>query len=438
MKSNNGYKAWLLEVKAKIRSTQIKASLAVNSALIEFYWDLGSMIYEKQTAWGSKFIEQLSLDLQKEFPSMEGFSRSNLFNVSRFYRFYSECQIVQQPVGLLPENTDKPSSKVKNDKKKLVQQAVGQLQKRQAEKQYGKGKALKNTSQKLLNKSAKRISESKNTEIVQQAVGQLPVAAVTQIPWGHNILIITKSQNVEEARFYIQKTIENGWSRTSLDIQIDAKLYKRQGKAVSNFQSTLPRFSSDLAHQLLKDPYQFDFLSLTQDYKERELESALVENITKFLLELGNGFSYVGRQVPVEFGGKGFILDLLFYHLKLRAYVIIELKTTEFIPEYAGKLSYYLSVANEIMKHPSDNPTIGMLICRNKNNIEADYALKGISQPIGISEYELTKLFPEEFKSSLPTVKEIEKELKMRNNDKTATTDKSKKSKKPIPNKKKK
>jgi predicted nuclease of restriction endonuclease-like (RecB) superfamily len=393
MKSNKAYKAWLTEVKTKIRSTQIKASLAINSTLIEFYWDLGAMICEKQTAWGSKFIEQLSKDLGAEFPSMEGFSRSNLFNTSRFYRFYSEGQIVQQAVGLLQKKESKNISKAPSTQRKTTkEQAL---------------LSVKNAEKRII--SAKK----KDVQIVQQAVGQLPFQTVTQIPWGHNILIITKTQSIDEALFYIGKTLENNWSRNNLELQIEAKLYKRQGKAVNNFKSTLPKISSDLAHQLLKDPYQFDFLALTEDYKEKELENALVENITKFLLELGNGFSYVGKQVPIEFGGKEFIIDLLFYHLKLRAYVIIELKTNEFIPEYAGKLSFYLSVANDILRHPSDNPTIGILICGNKNQIVADYALKGITQPIGISEYQLTKLFPKEFKSILPTVEEIEKELKM-------------------------
>jgi hypothetical protein len=162
---------------------------------------------------------------------------------------------------------------------------------------------------------------------------------------------------------------------------------------------------------MIKDPYQFDFLALTDNYKERELENALVNNITNFLLELGSGFAYIGRQVPLMIGDQEYFIDLLFYHLKLRAYVVVELKTTDFIPEYAGKLSFYLSAANDLLKHSTDNPTIGLMICKNKNNIIAEYALKDINQPIGVSEYQLSKLFPEEFKSSLPTIEEIEKEL---------------------------
>jgi len=204
---------------------------------------------------------------------------------------------------------------------------------------------------------------------------------VAQIPWGHNILIFSKSKDLSEARFYIQETIANGWSREILGSQLKSDLYARQGKAIHNFKNTLPEVTSDLAHQLIKDPYNFDFLTLTEHYKERELENALVENITKFLLELGSGFAYIGKQVPMQIGDQEYFIDLLFYHLKRRAYVVIELKATEFIPEYAGKLSFYLSATNDILRHPTDNPTIGLMVCKNKNNIIAEYALKDINQP---------------------------------------------------------
>jgi hypothetical protein len=346
---DKAYKDWLVDLKSKIRSAQLKAAVAVNSELIVLYWDLGKMIAEKENVWGSKLIAQISKDLKAEFPNMEGFSVSNLKYCKRFYLFY-QSQIGQQPVDQLQINT-------------------------QFENPFGQH-------------------------------------LVAQIPWGHNILIFSKSKDVNEALFYVQKTIESGWSRNILGFYIDGKLYERQGKAINNFTNTLPETTSDLAQQLLKDPYQFDFLSLTETYKERELENALVENITKFLLELGNGFAYVGKQVPMQVGDKEFFIDLLFYHLKLRSYVVIELKAGDFIPEYAGKLSFYLSAANDLLRHPTDNPTIGLMICKNKNSIIAEYALKNINQPIGVSEYQLTKLFPEEFKSSLPTIEEIENELK--------------------------
>jgi len=343
------YAIWFSDLKKKVRAAQLKAAVAVNSQLILLYWDLGKMIAEKENTWGSKLIPNLSKDLKAEFPNMEGFSVSNLKYCKRFYLFYHN---------------------------QIGQQAVDQL----------------------------KMPYQTENEIGQQLV--------VQIPWGHNILIFSKSKVIKEALFYIQKTIENGWSRNILGLQIEHNLFERQGKAIHNFTNTLPEITSDLAHQLMKDPYQFDFLSLTENYKERELENALVENISKFLLELGSGFAYVGKQVLLKVGDQDYFIDLLFYHLKLRAYVLIELKATDFIPEYAGKLSFYLSAANDLLKHPSDNPTIGLLICKNKNNVIAEYALKNINQPIGVSEYELTKLFPKEFKSSLPTVEEIENELK--------------------------
>lgn len=336
---DNEYKKWIIELKSKIRSVQIKAALTINSTLIEFYWDIGKMITEKQTVWGSQFLDKLSHDLKHEFPDMEGLSVRNLKYARQFYQFY-------------------------------------------------------------------------NTTDTQRPIKEFGQQIVAQIPWGHNILIFSKSREINEAHFYIQQTLENGWSRDILGLQIKSNLYARQGKAIHNFHQTLPDPMSDLAGQILKDPYNFDFLSMTQNYKERELENALVDNVTKFLLELGSGFAYVGKQVPIEVGGQEFFIDLLFYHLKLRAYVVIELKVTDFTPEHAGKLSFYLSVANDMLKHPSDNPTIGLLICKNKNDIVAEYALKDIKQPIGVTEYQLTKLFPEEFKSSLPTIEEIENELK--------------------------
>ncbi len=235
---------------------------------------------------------------------------------------------------------------------------------------------------------------------------------VAQISWGHNLKIVSKCKNIDETLFYINKTIEFGWSRDMLDTHIKLNEYKRVGSSTTNFALTLPSIQSDLTQQTLKDPYNFDFLTLTENYKERELEDALTENITRFLLELGSAFAYVGRQEPLTVGDKEFFIDLLFYYLKLRRYVVIDLlKAVDLIPEFAGKLSFYLSAVNDILTHPTDNPTIGLMICKSKNSFVAEYALKGINQPIGVSEYELTKHFPKDFKGSLPTIEEIEAEL---------------------------
>jgi predicted nuclease of restriction endonuclease-like (RecB) superfamily len=344
--TNQEYKNWLIELKLKIQQSQIKAALAVNSQLIQLYWDLGKQIVEKQETakWGSGFIDQLSKDLKSEFPDMNGFSRSNLFAIKNFYLFYSQ-----------------------------------------------------------------------GVTIVQQVVGQLEQTALPQpcllIPWGHQGVILQKIKDYNEALFYIQKTIENNWSRVILLHQIESNLYERQGKAIHNFQNTLPEPQSDLAIQLLKDPYKFDFLQLTEQYNEHDLEKALTQHITQFLLELGAGFSFVGRQYPIYLGEREYFIDMLFYHLKLRCYVVIELKVVEFQPEFAGKLNFYLNLVDDQLKYETDQPTIGIIICKTKDSLEAEYAIRGIDKPIGITEYELQKILPEKLKGSLPSIEEIETEL---------------------------
>jgi len=336
------YKEWLEEVKRKVRHSQLRSVIAANVVLIEFYWDLGRMIVEKQaqSKWGDKIIEQLSSDLKSEFPGMKGLSRSNLSYAKQFYNFYSS--IVQQPV--------------------------------------------------------------EQSEFIQQAVGQ--------IPWGHNVLIITKAKDLEEANFYISQTIENGWSRDSLALQLKSNLFGRVGKSVTNFSHTLPQPLSELAQQTLKDPYVFDFLNFTTEVKERDIERQLMQHLTKFLLELGKGFAFVGQQYHLEIGESDYYLDLLFYHIHLKCYVVIELKNTKFVPEYAGKLNFYLSAVDSILKRDNDNSTIGILLCRDKNNLEAEFSLRDIGKPMGISEFQFTEILPDNLKSSLPTVEELEEELK--------------------------
>jgi predicted nuclease of restriction endonuclease-like (RecB) superfamily len=257
------------------------------------------------------------------------------------------------------------------------------------------------------------IQHAKNKEnIIRPQVGdELGTHPIFQIPWRHHVEIFTKCKSTHEALFYVQKTIKNGWNRAVLMNFIETDLYNRQGKAITNFDRLLPDVQSDLAKEVLKDPYNFDLMGLTENYKEKELEDALVANITKFLLELGQGFAYVGRQYPIKVGNKERNIDLLFYHLELRCYVVIELKAREFEPEHTGKLGYYISAVNNQLKKDIDNPTIGMLIVKHKNNIDAQYSLESSSQPIGISEYQLSKLLPENFKSSLPSIEEIEQEL---------------------------
>jgi len=247
--------------------------------------------------------------------------------------------------------------------------------------------------------------------IGQQAVAQLEPDLILQIPWGQNLVIISKSQSKGEALFYVQQTIDNNWSRAVLTHQIELGLYQRQGKAINNFSNQLPQLQSDLAQQTLKDPYCFDFLMLSKKHNEKELEAALVENINHFLLELGTGFAFIGKQYKLQVSDKEFYIDLLFYHIKLRRYVVIELKTVDFKPEFAGKLNFYISAVDDLLADKQDQPTIGLLICKSKDKTIVEYSLKDINKPVGVSEYELIQQLPESFKPSLPSIEEIEAEL---------------------------
>ncbi len=242
------------------------------------------------------------------------------------------------------------------------------------------------------------------------AIGQQVVA---QIPWGHNILLLQKLETVQDRLWYAHKTIEQGWSRNVLLHWLDSDLHRREGKAITNFQNTLPSPQSDLAHQTLKDPYCFDFLTLRDKHDEQELESGLLDHVQKFLLELGAGFSFVGRQVHLSIGDQDFYVDLLFYHYKLRCFIVVELKATDFKPEFAGKMNFYLSAVDDLMKHADDKPSIGILLCKGKNKVVAEYALRDINKPIGISQYEaaIVESLPSDLKGSLPSIEELEQEL---------------------------
>lgn len=232
-----------------------------------------------------------------------------------------------------------------------------------------------------------------------------------QIPWFHNCILLDKVKEPGERLWYVQQTIQNGWSRNVLVMQIETNLYRRQGKAITNFQATLPSPQSDLAQQLLKDPYNFDFLTLAQEAQERDLERGLLAHVQQFLLELGVGFALVGSQVPLEVGGEDFRIDLLFYHLKLRAYIVIDLKMTPFKPEYAGKMNFYLSAVDDLLRHPDDQPTIGLILCKAKNRLVAEYAIRDIAKPLGVAEFRYLEQLPEQLKGTLPTIEEIEAEL---------------------------
>lgn len=346
LQHSSDYKDWLNSIKQRVVAARMRVALAANSELIRFYWELGSQIDEKQqySQWGDKIIQQLSADLQKEFPEIKGFSTTNLKYCLRFYQFFAELQ---------------PS-----------------------------------------------------------LFGQQPV---DQIPWGHNIQIFTKCTSQEEASFYISQTLEQGWSRDVLALQLKSRLHERAGKTISNFSRTLPAPQSDLAQQTLKDPYTFDFMQLTTPFNERDVEQQLTRHLTQFLLELGKGFAFVGRQYHLEIADNDYYLDLLFYHITLKCYVVIELKNKKFIPEYAGKLNFYLSAVDSLLKKDDDQPSIGLLLCRDKSNIEVEFALRDMNKPMGVSEYNLVENLPDNLKGALPTVEEIERDLLQMQEDNLAS-----------------
>ena len=314
-------------IKEQIRMAQHKALLNANREMIYLYWNIGKII-DANSEWGNKFVDNLSKDIRREFPSSKGFSTRNLKSMVRFYREYHEVEFVQT------------------------------------------------------------------------------VAA--QIPWSHNLEIL-RVKSKEERLWYIEKTIENGWSKNILAHQIDTNLYMRQveNKKISNFQNRLEVSQSELILETMKDPYVFDFLDLQENIKEKDLETALMNNITKVLLELGKGFAFIGNQYHLEIAGEDFFIDLLFYNITIKCYVVIELKIGQFKPEYAGQLSFYLTAVDETLKIKSDKPTIGLLLCRHKNNIIAEYTLRDMEKPMGVSEYSVNDYLPQDLKDDLPSLEEL-------------------------------
>jgi predicted nuclease of restriction endonuclease-like (RecB) superfamily len=363
-----GYGPFLADLKSRIRSAQIRASLASNREMIQLYWDIGKDIAVRQAAdgWGAAVVDQLAVDLSREFTGIDGFSRTNLYRMRSFYIAWAEVVInVPQPVG------------------QILPQLVGELK----------------------------------TANVAQPVRQMGDAILPQVvadlPWGQNITLLEKVTDYAERLWYANMAFENGWSRSILTLQIESDLFHRQGKAITNFAATLPPPQSDLAQQIVKDPYTFDFLTLTDPAREREVEEQLVGHVAKLLLEMGAGFAFVGRQFHLEVAEKDYYLDLLFYHTRLHCYVVVELKAGEFKPEYAGKLNFYLSAADDHIRQPEDKPTIGLLLCRQKDKIEVEYALRDMRKPIGVAEWQtkLVRRLPIDLRPSLPTVKEIETAL---------------------------
>ncbi len=366
---DKAYTQWVEELSVRYRQSQVKAAVKVNREMLKYYWELGRDIEEMhvEERWGESVIRNLSVDLQRINPNSTGLSRTNIYYAKKFYLLYSQyLKVVPQPVGLLEDE---------------------------------------------------KVAQPQTSDFVPQTVGQLK-ELLFSIPWGHHRYLMDRyGTEPAKALFYVRKTMEEGWSRDVLLNFMDTGLYEREGKALTNFTRTLPNETSDLAQELTKDPYNFAFTGITKPYNERILKDALLANISQFLLELGTGFAYVGKEYRLQIGQKEKFIDLLFYNLKLSCYVVIEVKIGEFDFQDLGQLSGYVVACNHILKKEGrDNPTIGLLICRQKDSLLAQYALEGSNLPLGISEYELSKLYPEKVEGTMPTIEEIE--AKLGNDDK--------------------
>lgn len=363
---DSNYAQWLSEIKSRYRSAQIKAAVKVNAEQLIFNWQLGRDLVTRKAEeqWGSGVVEQLSMDLQAAFPESKGFSTTNLWRMKQWYEFYSS-EIAQQKlpqlVGELKQSENQPNIK--------LSQVVG---------------------------------ESQHTDFP-------PLFAY--VPWGHHAEIIAKCKTIEEALFYVKKCAAEGWSRNTLMNCIKGHYYENLGGAITNFADKLPSPQSELAQAITKDTYDFGFISLEEGYKEEALETELEKQLTRFLLELGTGFAYMGRQKQLIIAGKTRKLDMLFFHIPLNCYLVIELKAVPFQPEFAGKLNFYVNAVDDLIKTPSQNPTIGLLICSDKNDTNVQYAFKGITTPMGVASYDNVKV--KEIQDQLPSVEELTKRIRL-------------------------
>lgn len=364
MTTDEGYVQWMADIKQRFRQSQVKASVHVNTAMLEFYWSVGRdlVTLRAEERWGAGVVKQFALDMRQAFPNETGFSDTNVKYMKRWYLFYYKQVIKCHQVGDQFEDIEKG------------QQLADQIERLEKSHQVG---------------------------------DQLEMPEVFgRIPWKHHVHIISKCQSLDEALFYIDRVVEEGWSRSRLEAQVAANLFGSQGAALTNFEHTLPAPQSHLAKELLKDPYHFEFLSMKEEYDEQDLEDALVSNVTRFLMELGQGFSYVGRQMELQMpGGQTFFPDLLFYHIPQHRYVVIELKVVKFIPEFAGKLNFYVTAIDELMRGEGDNPTVGLLICKSTDKTVVEWSLRDINKPLGVSTYQLEEVVER-------TVKELEQKKK--------------------------
>jgi len=371
---DNEYIEWLQEIKSRYQAVRSRVALQANYGALEFNWLLGRDIVQKQAEarWGSGVVNQLSLDLREAYPDVKGFSARNLYYMKEWYEFYM----------------------ADNNHKEILHQLGAKLQMTENQNPI-----------KLHQLGAEFVSLDRISAIVDEG-GMLPIFGI--VPWKHHLLLTSKCKSVEEAFYYMARIIDEGLSKRELEDVIDNGDFGKQGKAITNFTSQLPTYQSQLAASVLKDPYRLDFLMLERGYNERDLENAIAKDITRFLLELGNGFTYVGRQPELVVGNEGYFPDLLFYHIRLRCYVVIELKVVDFKPEFAGKLNFYVAACNKLLRQPEDNPTIGLLLCKSKDQTKVEWAFDSIQNPMGVATYEGIKI-----KDKLPSVEDLKKRLDM-------------------------
>ena len=366
------YNELLQDIKIRIRQGQTKAMQSANAEMLATYWDIGKIIHHQQQlkGWGAGVIPKLALNLKNELADIKGYSERNLYFMVQFYKEYSSDHLIMKP----------PVSKLETNEIK------DQL-----------------------------INENHNPAIVKLSVSEIEknenYILISKISWAHHIILTQKIKNLPIRYWYMQKIATENWSRDTLVAQIKNNAHQRQGALTHNFENTMSAAQATKAQHTFKDPYIFDFLTLSTEFTENELELQLVKHVQQFLLELGAGFAFVGRQYKISISDKDFYIDLLFYHLTMRCFVVVELKNGDFMPEYAGKINFYCSAIDDQLKHPTDAPTIGLILCIGKDKLFAEYALRDIHKPIGISQYELTQMLPENLKTSLPSIEDIENEF---------------------------
>lgn len=357
---DSDHAVWLSEIKRRYHSAQIRAAVKVNIEKLCFNWGIGRdlVVRKAEEKWGNGVVEQLSLDLQDAFLNEKGFSSRNVWNMKKWYLYFSSTESL-----------------------KKLHQLGAELQE---------------------NEKLPRLGAEINSEFP---------SVLGLVPWRHQTDIISKCKSIDEAIFYLRECILGGWSRQTLNNSLKADLYNTHGKAITNFPEYLPEAQSRMAQEITKDNYDFGFITVPLDYKEEQLESALEQNITRFLLELGTGFAFVGRQKELIIGNRTRKIDMLFYHIKLKAYVVVELKVRPFDPEYAGKLNYYVNAVDELLKGPDDNPTIGLLICSDKEETDVRWAFKGIQTPMGVAPYDNVHVTAPS--NLLPSAKELQVRVRM-------------------------